>query len=211
MIIERLTICVLLMCLSLLSAHAQQHCQPSDSLKSGDLIFVTSPQANKITEVTSGIDGLPIDHVAIYYTANGKPRIVESVSDGGVLTEDLHQFIEKNEGSHAYVARVMSELDIPQSIINALAYVGRPYDFLYLSDNDSIYCSELVQFSYVDFQGKRIFEPIPMSFHDSSGRVTDEWKSFYRCHGMEVPEGQPGSNPGDLSRRANVSILFRLF
>ncbi len=183
----------------------------ADSLQCCDLIFVTSPSANAITDVTNGFSNLPIDHVAIYYEAKGSQRIIESVPDGGVQMKDLQQFISENKGAHAYVARVTAEYDAARTLRNAFSYVGRPYDHLFLADNEAIYCSELVQFSFVDRQGKRVFSPIPMSFHDSQGQITEFWIRFYKKHGMEVPEGFPGTNPGELSRRNNVMVLFQLF
>ena len=48
-----------------------------------------------------------------------------------------------------------------------------------------------------------------MSFHDSTGQVTDYWLEFYRQRGMEVPEGAPGTNPGELSRRPQITIIGR--
>ena len=102
------------------------------------------------------------------------------------------------------------DLHSKQSIANAKHYLGRPYDRLYLPDNDAIYCSELVQFSFVNKHGKRLFAPIPMSFHDASGRITDYWIQFYAKHNMEVPEGEPGTNPGELSQRKEIRIKGRL-
>ena len=63
---------------------------------------------------------------------------------------------------------------------------------------------------YVDDDGKRIFDAIPMSFHDSEGHITAYWLDFYKKRGMEVPEGQPGTNPGEMSRRTDVRIVCRL-
>ena len=52
-----------------------------------------------------------------------------------------------------------------------------------------------------------VFGTIPMSFHDSAGRVTEFWTKFYEMRGLTVPEGEPGTNPGQLSRDPNVRIL----
>ena len=88
--------------------------------------------------------------------------------------------------------------------------VGKPYDDLYLPGDSAIYCSELVLLNYRSVSNRPIFDPIPMSFHDETGQVTDYWREFYAARGLEVPEGEPGSNPGELSRRPQVSILGRL-
>ena len=48
------------------------------------------------------------------------------------------------------------------------------------------------------------------SFHDRTGRITDYWTQFYAQRGMTVPEGQPGTNPAELSKRKAVRIVGRL-
>ena len=87
--------------------------------------------------------------------------------------------------------------------------VGKPYDDLYLPGDSAVYCSELVQMNFVDSCGTPVFDTIPMSFHDATCQVTDYWRVFYRKRGMQVPEGEPGTNPGELSRRQQVTILGR--
>ena len=67
-----------------------------------------------------------------------------------------------------------------------------------------------MQLAYVNKKGQPLFTTIPMSFHDQSGRITDYWTQFYAERGLEVPEGQPGTNPGELSQRSLVSIIGRL-
>ncbi len=94
-----------------------------------------------------------------------------------------------------------------RSVRRCLMMVGKPYDDLYLPGDSAIYCSELVQMNYVNAAGEAVFAPIPMSFHDRMGRILDEWIDFYSRHGMQVPEGEPGSNPGELSRRRQVTII----
>lgn len=169
------------------------------SLKSGDLLFHVVSQGNAITDVTPGM----IDHVAI---VTERDSVIEAVGKGVKMTpiDSLRQ-----QDGHYLVGRVKG-IDSKQSIANAKHYLGRPYDRLYLPDNDAIYCSELVQFSFVNKHGNRLFSPIPMSFHDASGRITDYWIQFYAKHHMEVPEGKPGTNPGELSQRKEIRIKGRL-
>ncbi|MCR4852698.1 MAG: hypothetical protein K5893_03810 [Prevotella sp.] len=206
--LAKFVLCALL-CLSSARANAIEPFT-SDSLKCCDLLFVSPTSGNAITDVTQGFDQLPIDHVAIYYMIDDEKKVIEATPDGGVQMLTLKDFLEQNTACQVFVGRVLAEFSETQTLKNALQYVGRPYDHLFLSTNDAIYCSELVQFSFVDHQGKRIFKPIPMSFHDKNGHITDYWLNFYKNQGMEVPEGQPGTNPGELSRRETIAILFRL-
>lgn len=169
------------------------------SLKSGDLLFHVASQGNAITDVTPGM----IDHVAIVMS---RDSVIEAIGKG-VKTTPIDSL--RQQDGHYLVGRVKG-IDSKQSIANAKHYLGRPYDRLYLPDNDAIYCSELVQLSFVDKHGKRLFSPIPMSFHDATGHITDYWIQFYAKHNMEVPEGELGTNPGELSQRREIRIKGRL-
>ena len=169
------------------------------SLSTGDLLFHVVEKGNAITDVTPGM----IDHVAIVLS---KDSVIEAVGSG-VKTTPLDS-LRQQKGY--YIIGRLHRADPTLSIANARRYLGRPYDRLYLPDNDAIYCSELVLFSMVDKEGHRLLSPIPMSFHDASGRITPYWQQFYKEQGMEVPEGWPGSNPGELSKRSEVRIKGRL-
>ncbi|MBQ8047526.1 MAG: hypothetical protein IJ196_06355 [Prevotella sp.] len=173
-------------------------CQP-ESLQKGDLLFHVADEDNAITDVTPGM----IDHVAIVLS---KDSVIEAVPKGVVTT--AIDFLRKQKGYYLW-ARV-EDIDAEKSVGNACRYLGRAYDSLYLPDNSEIYCSELVQLSFVDKRGNMVFKPIPMSFHDASGEITPYWIDFYTNHNMKVPEGKPGTNPGELSRLSNVSIIGKL-
>ncbi|MBR5689920.1 MAG: hypothetical protein IKX17_05695, partial [Prevotella sp.] len=100
--------------------------------------------------------------------------------------------------------------DRRKSLENARLFLGQAYDTLYLPDNDAIYCSELVQLSFVDGHGRPIFQPVPMTFRDSTGQIPSHWQELYRRNGLAVPEGLPGSNPAELSQRKIVKIVGRM-
>ena len=178
-------------------------------LQEGDLLFCCTDTANAITAVTSGVEGLPIDHVAVFHRIggeNGIPYVIEAVKPAVQLTP-LDTFLSQNP--HVIIGRVNVDFDIRQSVRRCPAMVDKPYDDLYLPSDSAIYCSELVQLNYRSVSDCPIFEPIPMSFHDSTGRVTDYWRDFYGQRGMIVPEGAPGTNPGELSRRPQIIIIGR--
>ena len=183
---------VIILCLSTISCHTHR-------LTTADLLFHVTPQANAITDVTPGM----IDHVAIVLNSNS---VIEAVGRGVVITpiDSLRQ-----QSGYYLIGRVRN-VHRTWSVERARTYCGRPYDHFFLPDNEAIYCSELVQLSFVDKQGRCLFAPIPMSFHDDTGQITDYWRRFYAEHGMEVPEGRPGTNPGELSRRQQIRIIGRL-
>ena len=76
--------------------------------------------------------------------------------------------------------------------------MGKPYDYYYLPDDKEIYCSELVQISYVTDDGKLIFSTIPMTFRNREGEIPEFWVKHYAKKGIAIPEGEPGTNPGEL-------------
>ena len=180
------------------------------SLQEGDLLFCCTDTANAITAVTRGVEDLPIDHVAGFHRIGGEkgiPYVIEAVKPAVRLTP-IDTFLCHNP--HVIVGRVIADYYIHRAVRSCLAMVGKPYDDLYLPGDSAIYCSELVLLNYRSVSNRPIFDPIPMSFHDETGQVTEYWREFYAARGLEVPEGEPGSNPGELSRRPQVSILGRL-
>ena len=175
----------------------------------GDLVFVVNPHGNAITSVTTAIDSLPIDHVAILHRVGGDdgPLYALEAIGAGVCLTPIDSFINANGGAANLVAGRVEAVNHHRSVRNALAYAGRPYDYNYMPDDSAIYCSELVQKTYVDTCGRHIFGTIPMTFRDSSGEIHPYWTQHYGKQGLSVPEGEPGTNPGQLSRDKKVKIL----
>lgn len=204
---------VLLLCTAL-GVHTQLQAQGSKQLREGDLLFVAKEGANAITAVTQGVNSLQIDHVAIYTTVGGEGYALEAI-DRGVTLSPLRDFLRRihsKEGKgRLVVGRVVEkDFDAKASIRNAIRQMGKPYDSLFMPGDEAFYCSELVQKSYVRTSGEMLFSPIPMTFRDASGEIHEHWTKLYAEHQLSVPEGEPGSNPGDLSRRTNVRILHGL-
>lgn len=173
----------------------------------GDLLFCCSDTANAITSVTRGVDNLPIDHVAVVHRVGGDEErifVIEAVKPAVCITP-IDTFLCQN--SMVLHARVNVDCDITASVERCLDMVGKPYDDLYLPGDSAVYCSELVQLNYISSKGELIFSSVPMSFHDATGQVTDYWRDFYGSRGLPVPEGEPGTNPGELSCRSQVTIL----
>lgn len=180
----------------------------TDDLKDGDLLFVVNRGGNNITSVTEGVGGAGIDHVAIYSDGN----VIEAIPVRGVVEAPLDSFMVRLTDSETLLVGRVRGLDVPHSVENARKFIGLPYDDIFMPGDSAIYCSELVQRSYVTKPSagkgvKAVFETIPMSFHDSTGCVTEFWTKFYAARGLAVPEGEPGTNPGQISRDPQVRIL----
>ena len=196
-------------------------------LRGGDLLFVVNGQGNNITDVTDGVDGLGIDHIAVFSDGN----VIEAIPEYGVVEKPLDSFWVRLSDRESVLVGRIEGLDVEESVTNARKFLGKPYDDIFMPSDSAIYCSELVQKSFVFKDGLKerdqnvkevdskatgsgtkhfVFGTIPMSFHDSTGNVTEFWAKFYSARGLAVPEGEPGTNPGQLSRDPNVKILGRL-
>ena len=175
------------------------------SLAEGDLLFCVSKRGNDITAVTEGLEGRSIDHVAIVHRDGKRVFALEAIHKGVRLTP-IDSFMKRRDSLVVH-ARLRDTTGVCFSVRRALRWLGRPYDFFFMPDDSAFYCSELVQKSYRDANGQLIFKPIPMSFHDKTGRVTKHWRDYYAANGLTVPEGEPGSNPGALSRSDKIVVL----
>ena len=175
----------------------------------GDLFFAYSSTTGKaISEATvHDATALPIYHVAIATWVNEKLYALEAIDEGVVLTP-YDKFCERTISKGGMlIGRLRDRSGIDQSVSNAMEHLGKPYDNLYMIDTQEIYCSELVQLSYVNGKGHRLFPLVNMSFHDAQGRIIDYWLKHYANHGMAVPEGALGTNPAQIAHDPAIIIL----
>ena len=190
---KHLILILLLACA--LSVDAQQQ------VLEGDLLFAYSSTSGKAISDATVHDStaLPIYHVAIATWVDGKPYALEAIDEGVVLTP-YDKFCERTMSKGGMLlGRLKDRSGVDQSVSNAMEHLGKPYDDLYMIDTQEIYCSELVQLSYVNGKGQRLFPLINMSFHDAQGRILDYWREHYAKHGMAVPEGALGTNPAQIA------------
>ena len=198
---KHLILILLLACA--LSVDAQQQ------VLEGDLLFAYSSTSGKAISDATVHDStaLPIYHVAIATWVDGKPYALEAIDEGVVLTP-YDKFCERTMSKGGMlVGRLKDRSGVEQSVSNAMEHLGKPYDDLYMIDTQEIYCSELVQMSYVNGKGQRLFPLINMSFHDAHGRILDYWREHYAKHGMAVPEGALGTNPAQIASDPAVEII----
>jgi len=191
-------------------------------LKAGDLLFtvVADTMANTlgtaIVKATSRAHAPQIDHVGIVCFHRGRLHVLEASTRKGVCICPLDTFLlhadHTAEGKPlVLVGRIAGNFDRRASVRRAKAFLGKRYDAIYSPTDDEIYCSELVQKSFVDHKGNLIFSPAPMSFHDADGHILPYWTTFYQKRGLPVPEGEPGSNPTALSQHPAVNLIGRFY
>ena len=180
-----------------------------ESILEGDLLFAYSATTGRAISQATVHDttALPIYHVAIATWVGEKLYALEAIDEGVVLTP-YEKFVERTRSKGGMlVGRLRDRSGASQSVSNAMEHIGKPYDYLYMIDTQEIYCSELVQLSYVNGRGQRLFPLINMSFHGSDGHILDYWREHFAKHNMAVPEGALGTNPAQIAHDPAVEIL----
>ena len=100
-----------------------------------------------------------------------------------------------------------SESELQQAIAISKTYLGKPYDHLFDLNNDSLYCSELVYYAYLE-NGKPIFETQPMTFKDpKTNELFPLWVNYYKEMDQPIPEGKKGLNPGGITLSDRIDIV----
>lgn len=190
----------------------QNNCQSSKiKLQEGDLLFkqeLDDSFSEAIASATKSIQELNFTHVGVAHCEKGEWYVIEAISKG-VCQTPITEFTNPN--SIIIVGRLKNEYQtiIPKSIERILLTVGTDYDNYFSADNNQYYCSELIQQNYLQAE-KPIFSPIEMTFKDKkTGETHPYWKEHFAKLNINVPEGELGSNPGQLSQSDKIVILGR--
>ena len=198
-----------------LSSCATQKTQ--ESLKEGDLLFQDlncGALCDAIETVTQGVDGKKFSHCAMIVKQNDSLKVVEAIG-GNVQISSLHHFFARSGDTatikNITIARIntINEASIKKASAFAIQQVGQPYDDEFIMDNGKWYCSELLDEAFKEANNQQaLFNLAPMTFKDP--RTKDyfpAWVDYYKALQKPIPEGQPGINPGSISRSDKLTIL----
>ena len=106
---------------------------------------------------------------------------------------------------HVYRLRDAGPRVIARAVVAARGLLGRPYNPTYVPDEQRLYCSDMIERA---FRADAVFALQPMNFRNpQTGVIAPYWVDFYRSHGMDVPQGLPGSNPNDMARSAALKPM----
>lgn len=173
-------------------------------LQNGDLVFVGAKQdqlSGAINRVTQRQENASFDHVGIIELSDSLIYILHASPKKGSVREPLDNLAfesaVKEKQLAVYRLSVEVQPSIPEAIITAKTLLGKPYNWTYVLNDSSLYCSDFVERA---FRGAALFQLEPMTFKDPKTGETDSyWAEFYSKLGMEVPEGEPGCNPNGLA------------
>jgi len=179
-------------------------------LENGDLLFVPSVDSGlsgAINNVTQTEKKTSYDHIGIVKKESNHLYVLHAAPKGGSQKQKLNSFLREQtkQGQKIDVYRLKEEYksSISNSVSKAETLVGKPYNFNYILDDNSYYCSDFVERAFRDNQ---IFTLEPMTFIDPKTKKTNAfWKKFYQEKNLKVPEGEPGCNPNGLASSEKLS------
>lgn len=193
--------CLLLLTLLFINCSSYQKAE----LRNGDLLFVTAKEtglSGAINNVTRKQEEASFDHIGIAEKENGHWYVLHAAPKGGSQKQELKNFLkdQSDEGQRVIIYRLKPEYQktIPAALLKAEAMLGKPYNFDYILDENSYYCSDYIERA---FRENHIFKLEPMTFKDpKTGKTNEFWESFYQKKNLQVPEGEPGCNPNEIGR-----------
>lgn len=187
----------------------------SSDLKNGDLLFVTAKESGlsgAINNVTQKQKNASFDHIGIVQKDKTGIFVLHAAPKNGSQKQNVDEFLkdQANDGQKVVVYRLKPEFQnaIPKAIVRANSMVGKPYNFNYILDENSYYCSDFIERS---FRKDQIFKLEPMTFIDpKTGKTNSFWEDFYDKKNLKVPEGEPGCNPNGLAASEKIERIKEL-
>ncbi len=187
----------------------------TDSLKSGDLLFVGTSHVNlsgAIDRVTQTSAKTSFDHIALIERTADSVFVLHANSITGSIRESIGHFleheVEKDRKLVIYRLKHEYQHSIPNAITVAKTWLGKPYNISYILNDSTLYCSDFVERA---FRNDQIFKLEPMTFvNPKTGQIDDFWKKHYQQLEIEVPEGLPGCNPNGMAASDKLKLVGEL-
>lgn len=184
-------------------------------LKNGDLLFVTAKESGlsgAINNVTQKQKNASFDHIGILQKDKTGVFVLHAAPKGGSQKQNLNEFLkdQANDGQKVVLYRLKPQFqkNIPDAIEKANSMVGKPYNFNYILDDNSYYCSDYIERA---FRKDKIFTLEPMTFIDpKTGKTNMFWEEFYAKKNLKVPEGELGCNPNGLAGSDKIERIKEL-
>jgi hypothetical protein len=183
-------------------------------LQEGDLLFQdldSSPLCNAIELVTPGYKDANFSHIGLVVLYNDTLKVLEAIPPKVVLTpiaNFLNRSYDKFKKPKIIVGRLKEEhqYTIKDAIIYAKSKIGIKYDEVFLMNNNSYYCSELI---FEAFEKDSVFKLKPMTFlHPETNDTLSVWRNYYSKLGVEIPQNEPGINPGIMSLSNKIEMIY---
>lgn len=188
-------------------------------LCNGDLIFqescVDGDMSKAIKDVTAGIEGYNFVHVGIVWIAPDDSIYVIEATHPKVCLTKLQDYLypqtEKECPPKSVVGRLKNRYQplIGKALVEAIKLIGKDYDDTFDLKNDKYYCSELIYDIFMKANNNNpVFELNTMTFRSKdTGKFSPNWVTHFQKLGIAIPEGEPGINPGAMSRSEVIDMV----
>lgn len=199
---------------------SQNACSAADvatPLNNGDILFVEyidSEISGAINRVTQTERANNYSHVGIVeLDSYGVAWLIHAAPEAGVERIELSKYVEREQEDLSqidiYRLKQKHQRLVPEAIVKAKQYVGLPYNFSYIPNEQEFYCSDLIQRIFAQ---NDVFNLEPMTFvNPQTGSIDQTWLDYYGKLGVEVPEGLPGCNPNGLAGSENIDFIAVYF
>lgn len=188
------------------------------TLQLGDLLFqdlACGELCDGINDTTYGYNNTTVSHVGMVVSIDGiEPTIIEAVSTGVQLIS-LDKFLLASQDSLGHprvmVGRVNDQTKplIPEAIKKAENYLHYSYNPTFSPNTKGFYCSQLIIESFFEANHNHpVFLTYPMNFKAKNNRYPAAWMHYFEKLNQPIPQGEQGSNPGELSRDPRVKIVY---
>ena len=172
----------------------------------GDIIFQSLPRQFDLVKAIEGITHSPYTHCGVVVKRRGKWLVLESI--GNVRYTTLWRWVIRGRGGRFAVYRLAARYkpDIPEFVKAMEGYLGRPYDYQYRLDDESIYCSELVYKGFLKAAGERLGSLVKLGDLD-----WEPWREViqkYEGYGKPIPVRREMITPRDLARARQLKMVF---
>ena len=188
-------------------------CSSKFELKEGDLLFQdldSSPLCDAIELVTPGYNEADFSHIGLVVSVNDTLKVLEAIPPKVMLTnldDFLNRSFDKDGNPKVIVGRLKDKYlhSIEEAVSYSKSKLNIKYDEVFLINNNSYYCSELIYEAFLD---DSIFELKPMTFlHPKTKDTLKVWKDYYKEIEVEIPQNKMGINPGIMSLSNKIKII----
>ena len=183
--------------------------------KEGDLLFQdldSSPLCDGIEKVTKSFQNNNFSHIGIVVLIKKKHYVLEAFTNGVdtvLLDVFLNRSLNSNKTPKVVVGRLQKNYTrvIPKAIEIGVEMIGKKYDAEFKLNNNKYYCSELIYDIFLLANNNHpVFELQPMTFKLNNSTL-DVWVKYFQELGVQIPEKEPGINPGSISLSKKIEII----
>ena len=181
-----------------------------NKIENGDLIFVETNHKNlsgAISRVTKNENSISFDHVVLVEKKENKLVAYHASNENGSEKLDLIDLIKryKTQKRRWALYRIIDNGCANEAIDNANKMLGKPYNNLYILNENSYYCSDFIERAY---RNCNLFKLDKMTFtNPKTGETDDYWIQYYKEKQTDIPEGQLGTNPNAMSKSDKLKLI----